>query len=140
MLSSSSHLASSRRSVATLNSTVPLRDSRNSGSPTLRTTSIAVPRTARSCLARRAAACRATPGHNAGAPRGSRVRSLLPRRYFAARCEHRVIAGLTEQLVQLATPHALVAAIVEGEDHGVAHDPLQRSKIFGVTRDPYDAH
>src|SRR3954452_14990272 len=72
--------------------------------------------------------------------RGVRVGLLLPRRYVPAGGQHRVVAGLTEHLVQLATAHAEVASVVEREDHRVAHDALQRSEILRVAADAHDAH
>src|SRR2546430_14551776 len=42
--------------------------------------------------------------------------------------------------MQLPAAYALVPPVVEGEHHGVAHDPLQRGQVLGVAGDPDHAH
>src|SRR5205823_1052382 len=45
-----------------------------------------------------------------------------------------------EDVVQLPAANALVPPVVEGEHHGVAHDPLQRGQVFGVAGDADHPH
>src|SRR5262249_58400928 len=59
---------------------------------------------------------------------------------FAAGGLHGVVTGVAEDVVQLAAAYALVAPVIEGEHHGVAHDPLERGQVFGVAGDADHPH
>src|SRR6185312_12891812 len=78
--------------------------------------------------------------HDHGFALGGRVWLGVVGEGFAAGGEHGVVAGVTEDVVQLAAAYALVAAARQGAHHGVAHVPPQRGQVVSVAGEGSHPH